>query len=56
MQELCLSSVVLEIAVVHYGSLPVYYCQQMGLQRHVGGSVEVMIAVDAVVALAILQS
>ena len=55
-QRLCLFSVAVETVVGHYDLLPLGYCQWIGLQWLVWGSMEVMIVVHAIVLPAILEN
>ena len=55
-QGLCLCEVVVEIVVVHYGLLPLYYCQWMEQPQLIGLSTAIIVVVHAVVLPAILQS
>ena len=55
-QGLCLRGVVAGIVIVHYGSLPLDYCQWIGLQWLVEGSREVVMVVHIVVLPAILRN
>ena len=55
-QGLCLCSVMVEIAVVHYRSLPLDYCQETEQSQLTRVSVGVMMVVHAVVLPAILRN
>ena len=55
-QGLCLCDVVVEITVVHYGSLPLDYCQWMEQPQLMEVSVGGMIVVHTVVLSAILRN
>ena len=55
-QGLCLCGVVVETVMVHYGSLPLNYCQWMEQLRPMGVNVGVAMVVHAVVLPAILRN
>ena len=55
-QKLYSCGIVIEIAGIYCGLLPLDYCQWMVQQRLMEGNIEVMLAVHTVVLLAILQS
>ena len=55
-QGLCLCSVVVEIAVVHYGSLPLDYSQWIEQLQLIRVSVAIIVAIHTAVLPAILQN